>query len=236
MLVCLNCFFVHLLNDSGEIHGSFPERNSRRGRKRDMADIRVRKATADDIALLVPRLAQSFVSQPLTKWVLGTGERAVRKGEQILTLDFQNALLHDLMYTTADLNGAALWYPPGVRQTIWKSISWIVTFTCITGLSGRLISQLSLFRKYEKTFPKVPHYYLSLLAVAPGCQGKGVGSALLEPVLRICDKEKVPAYTATDTELNVRFYEKHGFRVNDTIVTGDARVTVWTLFREPRRD
>ncbi|MCX6354647.1 MAG: GNAT family N-acetyltransferase [Candidatus Aureabacteria bacterium] len=201
-----------------------------------MADIRVRKATADDITLLIPRLAQSFVSQPLTKWVLGTGERAVKKGEQILRLDFQNALSHDLMYTTADLNGAALWYPPGVRQTIWKIISWIVGFTCIAGLSRRLVPQFSLFRKYEQTFPKVPHYYLSLLAVAPGCQGKGVGSALLEPVLQICDEEKVPAFTATDTELNVRFYEKHGFCVRDTIATGDAGVTVWTLFREPRKD
>lgn len=194
-----------------------------------MIDIHVRKATKEDIPVLVPRLAIAFASQPLTRWVLGEGVRALGKGARVLELDFQNGLPYDLTYTTDDLNCAAIWQPPGRTQTLWDGFAWLVKLIRIVGVSRRLISQLALFYRYEKLFPKVPHYYLSLLAVAPEAQGKGIGSALLRPVLEMCDRRGMHAYTATDTELNVVFYQKNGFRVKDIIPIPDAGSTIWTM-------
>jgi len=193
----------------------------------------VRKISAADIPFLAEKLAASFASQPLSKWALGAGERALARGERILRLNFQNALPFNLGYTTAELDGAALWHPPGVRQSLWQAITWIIRLAGITGVSRRLIPQLSLFIKYEKTFPRNPHYYLSLLAVAPERQGKGIGSALLKPVLDRCDEEGMCAYTATDTMPNVRFYEKKGFRIKDTISMPGSGVTIRTMLRHP---
>jgi len=49
----------------------------------------------------------------------------------------------------------------------------------------------------ERAHPHEPHYYLSVLGVDPGSQGRGVGSALLAPGLGLCDREGVPAYLET---------------------------------------
>ena len=51
--------------------------------------------------------------------------------------------------------------------------------------------------------PKGPeHWYLQYLGVEPRRQGKGLGGALLAPVLERCDGEGVPAHLETSTERN----------------------------------
>lgn len=196
----------------------------------------VRKATAEDVPILVPLLARSFASQPLTRWMLGDDEEALRKGERILELDFENALQHDLTFTTTSLQGAALWRPPERRQTAWRGFRELLRLFHIIGISRNLPAQIESFRKLEKLFPRIPNYYLSTLAVAPDSQGQGIGSALLKPVLELCDTRGIIAYTVTDVEPNVAFYRKHGFSVQDAIPIRRAGLTAWTMWREPREN
>ena len=47
-------------------------------------------------------------------------------------------------------------------------------------------------------------------------QGRGVGSALLEPALARADGEGMPCYLETQKEENLSFYARHGFAVRDT--------------------
>ena len=58
-----------------------------------------------------------------------------------------------------------------------------------------------------------PHWYLAFLGIEPSEQGKGLGSALLRPVLERCDSEGTPAYLETSNERNLPFYQRHGFEV-----------------------
>ncbi|MDD5555777.1 MAG: GNAT family N-acetyltransferase [bacterium] len=194
----------------------------------------MRKAVEADIPVLVRRLAPSFAAQPLTEWILGRGERAVRKGERVLELDFRNALPYGLMYTTGGLDGAALWHPPDRRETLRGNLSRAARLILIIGPTARLPRQLAAFLRFGRLFPKTPHYYLSLLAVAPAAQGRGIGSALLAPVLGVCDARGVPAYTVTDYEPNIAFYSRLDFRVRDVFPAGGGGVRAWTLWREPR--
>ena len=46
----------------------------------------------------------------------------------------------------------------------------------------------------ESGHPTAPHYYLDSLGVEPEWQGRGLGSALMQPVLARCDAERMPAY------------------------------------------
>ena len=199
-----------------------------------MPDIHVRKVMREDIPILVPLLARSFASQPLTRWMLGDDERALRKGERILQLDFENALQYDLMFTTTNLQGAAIWNPPERRQTAWQGFVWLPRLIRIIGISRNLPAQLESFRRLEKLFPRIPNYYLSMLAVDLASQGRGIGSALIKPVLELCDKRGIIAYTVTDMETNVVFYQKQGFHVQDTIPIRRACLRAWTMLREPQ--
>ena len=80
------------------------------------------------------------------------------------------------------------------------------------------------FEKYQalkaKHSPAVPHHYLVSLSVRPGFQGQGLGGQLLEAVCRLADVHPTSQATVLDTgtELNVKFYKKHGFQ---TIGEGD---------------
>jgi hypothetical protein len=46
----------------------------------------------------------------------------------------------------------------------------------------------------------------------------------------------VPAYLETDTDPNVRFYERHGFRVRDVIPIRGTNMRMRTMWREPNRE
>ena len=85
----------------------------------------------------------------------------------------------------------------------------------------------------EKAHPEEPHWYLAVLGTAPEHQGKGVGSALISPILQKCDAEGVPAYLESSKESNIPFYQRHGFEV-----TGEIKVkngpTLWPMWRDPQ--
>jgi GNAT superfamily N-acetyltransferase len=100
-------------------------------------------------------------------------------------------------------------------------------------LSMRSLAKIRFLMDIEKAHYKLPHYYLSLLAVAPEMQGKGLGTALMQPILQVCDREGIPAYLETETESNVRYYTGKGFRVLQEIATSDGLSRVWTMLREP---
>jgi GNAT superfamily N-acetyltransferase len=54
-------------------------------------------------------------------------------------------------------------------------------------------------------------WYLSIIAVAPKAQGRGIGRRLLEPTLAEADAAGVDCYLETFTLRNLKFYERMGF-------------------------
>jgi len=54
-------------------------------------------------------------------------------------------------------------------------------------------------------------WYLSIVAVAPAAQGRGLGCKLLEPTLIEADCERVTCYLETFSLRNLSFYERVGF-------------------------
>jgi ribosomal protein S18 acetylase RimI-like enzyme len=75
--------------------------------------------------------------------------------------------------------------------------------------------------------------YLSVLGTDPAAQGRGIGSALLAPVLRQCDEDGVPAYLESSKERNVAFYARHGFRVREELALPRGP-QMWLMWRDPR--
>jgi ribosomal protein S18 acetylase RimI-like enzyme len=96
----------------------------------------------------------------------------------------------------------------------------------------------SVARRWERVFetldalhPPEPHWYLAVLGVDRSLQRRGVGAALLSRWLAEVDRDLVPAYLETDSEANVRFYERAGFApVGETSVLG---VRTWLMKRPP---
>ena len=81
--------------------------------------------------------------------------------------------------------------------------------------------------------PAEPFTYLRTLGVDPECQRRGVGSQLVEQVIRVSPPSQ-PVYLETAKEANLLFYARHGFEP-----AGEFRclgVPVWRLLRPAAAD
>jgi len=136
------------------------------------------------------------------------------------------------VWTTQDIEGAALWSPPGHwnftnAELARNALGMLASLGRHTGRALRLLSTM------DKAHPAEPHWYLGVLGTSPAHQGKGIGSALLQPVLDRCDAEGMPAYLESSKESNIAFYARHGFELRGEI-TLPGGPTIWPMWRDPR--
>ena len=85
----------------------------------------------------------------------------------------------------------------------------------------------------ERVHPRAPHWYLAVIGTDPPEQGKGVGAALLDPILERCDREATGAYLESSKPENVPWYERFGFTVTGQIDLPDGP-PLWSMWRDPR--
>ena len=78
-----------------------------------------------------------------------------------------------------------------------------------------------------------PHYYLWGLTVDPNQKRKGIGTALLKPVIEKADVEQKPIYLETHDENNVAYYQRHGFSLVYTGKFPKFDLSIWCMVREP---
>ena len=67
--------------------------------------------------------------------------------------------------------------------------------------------------EWARQDPLNQHWHLGTVGVLPSHQGKGIGTKLLSRFCKEVDTCLAPAFLETDTEKNVRFYERFGFEV-----------------------
>jgi ribosomal protein S18 acetylase RimI-like enzyme len=78
-----------------------------------------------------------------------------------------------------------------------------------------------------------PHYYLWGLGVDPLHQAKGIGTALMLPLLKKANAQKTPIFLETHAEENVRYYQRHGFTLMCTKKIPRYGLPIWCMLREP---
>jgi GNAT superfamily N-acetyltransferase len=87
-------------------------------------------------------------------------------------------------------SGAALWLPPNVHPYVDQLISLLES----TGSDEAKKDGPEIFERMSGYHPNEPHWYLPLLGVDPLHHGKGLGSALLQHALVMCDQDNKYAY------------------------------------------
>lgn len=193
-----------------------------------------RRATAADRPAVAELLARAFDDDPLWTWVLGRPDRE----ERCARLErFFGALLHHVhghheLVDIVDGAGASVWVPPG-RWRFSLGDEARVAPAVLRAFGLGVVRLLPLLVAVEREHLRDPHYYLFAIGAAPEQQGRGVGSALLRPMLARCDAERLPAYLESSTPRNLPFYRRHGFEAVGELRFGDD-VIVTRMRRDPR--
>ena len=88
-------------------------------------------------------------------------------------------------------------------------------------------------RAVEKRHLREPHFYVRLVGVRTALQGRGVGSALMQPTLQRADSAGLPTYIEASTERSAALYERLGFLHMDVLELPDGGPPVWRMRRPP---
>jgi ribosomal protein S18 acetylase RimI-like enzyme len=139
------------------------------------------------------------------------------------------------------LEGIAAWVP-GDRadMTIWRLIrsgaivSGMKALRACTKLAqkqGQIFEPLVADRKAN--MQGRAYVYLVIIGVAVELQGQGFGGKLLGALVEESEQAGIPIYVETQTERNVKMYERLGFRQLNRITLPIINLPQWEMVREP---
>jgi GNAT superfamily N-acetyltransferase len=194
----------------------------------------VRKLRPEDREAVVAAVARAFYDDPVFSFLLPNDDRRAGQLERGFGFFADRIWLpHDETYTTDSAVGGCFWLPPDEwHLSVLKQVALAPGLISRLGLRDmpRLLRTLSLI---EAKHPRERHFYLPVIGVAPEWQGRGIGTALLRPILDRCDREGLPAYLEASSERNRACYERNGFEVRGELRIPGGGPPIWPMWRPP---
>jgi GNAT superfamily N-acetyltransferase len=194
----------------------------------------VRRATYSDLGAASAVLADAFVDYPWTRWTVEShrhGERV--EGLQRLSMD-RIALPYGEVWVACDdddnVVSVAVWMLPGsdVPAAVLNDIG-----TAEATLEGvRHEASVEAEVCVAQLRPTTPHYYLGAVGTRRDRQGRGLGTAVLTPILDRADREHEAVFLETSASENVNFYEGLGFVTITEMDIPDGGPHVWAMMRD----
>jgi len=192
--------------------------------------IAVRQATASDVSTMADILARAF-DGPITVWHVPDDEQRVDVMRRFFKAGLEHVWLrHGEVFTTVgDVTGCCIWVPPGA-ESIRDRDTELFDEAC-EGIFHDFPRSIELFAMFDSLHPTEPRYYLPFIAVEPNLHKRGVGTAMLGPVLAKCDREGIVAYLEAD-DRSKPFHERNGFSVIGEVPLPDGP-SIWQMERLP---
>jgi GNAT superfamily N-acetyltransferase len=193
-------------------------------------------AGGTDVESLQDVLQAAFWDDPVMTWLFPDDSGRSRRSARLFKLLLERHYLPmHTVWTTSEAAGAALWAPP----EHWKipTVDIVRSLPEFVASFGRWTPRALRFLDcVDRQHPAEPHWYLGVLGTNPPEQGRGVGSALIAPVLERCDRDGVPAYLESSKESNIAFYARHGFELTGEIRAPHGGPVLYPMWRPPVPD
>jgi GNAT superfamily N-acetyltransferase len=185
--------------------------------------------------VLVETMVAAFAGDPLYAWLQPDPLRRAALLREVLAFVLALGLEHGEVHTTAARDAVAVWTEPGVALVGDAAAERYLDLLREHVGEERLGDLVAGMTAVDRHRPAAPHRTLHSVAVHPGTQGAGVGSALLRPMLERCDAEGVGVYLDSSCSRNLPFYARLGFRVVSEERLPDGGPVMRTLLRASSR-
>jgi GNAT superfamily N-acetyltransferase len=193
------------------------------------ASLSIRLATRSEEEQVAATITLAFSADPIVCWIFPNPLLRLRTFMKLVGLYGGQALDHGSAHVIGDYAAVALWLPPGIEPETEKMRQLFAETVSAETLSIYLAQS----ERVSAHHPREPHWYLPLIGVDAGHQGKGYGTALMKRGLAACDREHKPAYLESTNRANLSLYERFGFRLLEEVRIGDCPPK-FAMLREPR--
>jgi ribosomal protein S18 acetylase RimI-like enzyme len=190
----------------------------------------VKTAMESDEASVIDALKLAFAADPAVRWVWPDPQKYLSHFSSFARAFGGKAFSNKSAHYVGNYSGAALWLPPNVHPDVDQLISLLES----TGSDAAKKDGPEIFERMSGYHPNEPHWYLPLLGVDPLHHGKGLGSALLQRALVICDQDNKYACLESSNLRNIPLYERHGFELLGTIQVNTSP-SIFPMLRKPRK-
>ena len=176
-------------------------------------------------------LAHAFSDDPATAYLIPDPAQVIPIMKAFFEACLRNGLEHGQVFALDDpLRAVAIWHvidndhvempEPDVSGMLSmldepSQYRWLLVLGSMGEVHQRLMRQ--------------PHTYLPVVGVEPEQQGRGLGSAMLAPLLASSQAQGLPCYLETFNPLNLPLYERHGLRVAHEGVVPGTTVILWGM-------
>lgn len=199
--------------------------------KIDLTGSPLKSATWHDWKQVGDITGEAFAQDPVNQWAFRK-PASIRSMFRVMAreiyLRFGQGFIHPE-------GGATMWMPPGISAKPSRvgmlrfALGQIAHGTPDAIGRGQALSQLM-----HDWHPRDAHMYLFSIGTTKAARGKGVGKALLAPVLAACDEARLPVYLENSNPQNSGFYGVHGFeRMGVFEIGGHGSPVMEPMWREP---
>jgi ribosomal protein S18 acetylase RimI-like enzyme len=185
----------------------------------------MRPGTLADADLIKSILLASFKNDPHLAWLL---EQSKNKFKLDVLIDYvvHQTLRRGEIYLTDDNNAVALWDFERNEKMSSHYIRRNLAFLIQIGIRS-VVRILKSEAHVHNNFRKYPRYcHLYMIGVLPEAQGKGLASALMNPMIQRMKEKSIPLFLETANPRNVDIYKKKGFKIFETLIIGDRNLVL----------
>ena len=169
----------------------------------------VRRATAADTEAVVATITQAFEKDPAWQFIID-GQHP-ESSEHFARALFRSRVDDGTVWVTDDVSAVAMWEfrergapVHGKTEAVWDDYRATV--------GEHLWARLDAWEDaLDASRPTPPYWYLGVLGTRPDSQGRGLATAVMEPVLEMADHDHFDCWLETAAEDNLLFYERRGF-------------------------
>ncbi|MDP4208174.1 MAG: GNAT family N-acetyltransferase [Bacteroidota bacterium] len=172
----------------------------------------MRKACLENKNIVVNILSKSFMNDPHINWLLEKSKNK-NKLKIIMGYVFEESLARGTVYLNDDNTAVALWNTEMKEKVSFQYIYRNLSFLFRIGIKTT-IRCLKTDKLIYDQYPKDAKYcQLYLIGVLPEFQGKGLASALMNPMIEDMRKNFTPMHLETANSKNINLYNKKGFKI-----------------------